>query len=522
MKKNHTRGIILVDILLAMTLGIIFIVLITQSSQNSRDLFEFAKERNRLLDVYETHASEFENMVPYESRTSIVNADGWNYFTTTITGYAHWYGNDRIQTDITINQSLTFNSIRAYPFLNINDTTGTPLCSVDFSNTNTVGSYGFTQQVIDQQEMMNQINLNPQQLSVKPNPQTLNPKITPIILPIDPLLPLTDLQVRNGKAYVSTDSTKQSDPDILIVDIHDSAHANLTASLNTGPGISAITLVGNRIFAAVTSRTAQLQVIHMPTMDSVIIESSYKLPLPYATATPALGSAIFYDKNRIYLGTEKWDGEEFNIIDVSNPAQPEKIGGIETGSKVGAIFVREGIAYSAASDEKQFRAIDVRNSTSPVLLDSFSPSGWERQEGKSLSFFEDGLEFGRTSGGFNIKQDHELFAWGTSTITGIQKLNNGMPQNFLAPSISDSLLNTPAPNSVDISGGVYGVISDRSFIYTATRQLDREFQIFDHNLSTTTAKTISLPVAPQMLTCDGDNLYILAATAPVIYQISFK
>ncbi len=516
MKNNHTRGIILVDIILAMTLGIIFIVLITQSSQNSHDLFEFAKERSRLLDVYEIHANEFENMMPYESRTSIVNADGWNYSTTTITAYAHWYGNDRIQTDITINQSLTFNSIRAYPFSNLNDAAGTPLCSVDFSNKNTVGSYGFLQHNSNFSQFSSELNFK---IS---SPQQLNPKITPIILPIDPSLPLTDLQVRNGKAYVSTDSTKQPDPDILIVDIHDSQHANLIASLNTGPGISAITLAGNRIFAAVTSRTAQLQVIRMPTMDSVIIESSYKLTLPYATATPALGSAIFYDKNQIYLGTEKWDGEEFNIIDVSNPAQPEKIGGIETGSKIGAIFVRDGIAYVAASDDKQLRAIDVHDPASPILLDSFNPSGWERQEGKSLSFFEDGLEFGRTSGGFNIKQDHELFAWGTSTITRIQSLNKSVPQNFPIPSISDSPLNTPVPNSVDISGGVYGIIADRSFVYTATRQLDREFQIFDHNLSTTTAKTISLPVAPQILTCDGDNLYILAATAPVIYQISFK
>jgi hypothetical protein len=78
------------------------------------------------------------------------------------------------------------------------------------------------------------------------------------------------------------------------------------------------------------------------------------------------------------------------------------------------------------------------------------------------------------------------------------------------------------PNSVDILGGVYGIIADRSYFYIATRQLGNELQIYNHDLSTTTSKKISLPATPQMMTCDGDNLYVLAATAPVIYQISFK
>ncbi|OHA45011.1 MAG: hypothetical protein A3G04_01285 [Candidatus Taylorbacteria bacterium RIFCSPLOWO2_12_FULL_44_9] len=515
--KQH-RGLILMDILVAMSLATIFVIVLAQSSANSRELFEFAKERGRLINIFENHSNKFDGMVPYESRTIVLDSNDSNYSvysTTTLTGHARWYGNVRIQTDITIRseiadhissstesgvyprsasrtQSMTFTRVVAYPFLNINDASGTALCNVDFSSKDTIGSYGFDGRQRPQ--------LEDAVFSNGLNPQSLNPTITPIILPIDPLIPLTDIEVRNGRAYISTDSSRQSDPDIFVVDIRDSSSAYLLSGINTGPGISSIALVGDRIFAAATSRVAQLQVIKMPDLANLIIESSYKLPLPYATATPPLGSAIFYDRGLIYLGTEKWEGQEFSVVDMSNPTRPIGLGGLEIGSKVGAIYVRDDVAYLAASDEKQLRAIDISNHAVPFLIDSFNPSGWERQEGKSLDYFEDRLSFGRTSGGFNIKQDHELFSWSDGILPFIESEN----KRFL-----------------DVTGGIYGIIQDRYFLYVISRQPDAEFQISDLHISTSTLKKIALPAMPQSLTCDNDSLYILAATAPVLYQVLF-
>ncbi len=498
-KIRHSKsGLILVDILIAMALAVLFIALITEASVGSRDIFESAKERSRLMNEYVDHAEAVDGMMPYESRQLTIPADGWKYSTTTISARARWYGNDRIQTDITItatnsasttqSDSITFNVVQAYPFSNINDVAGTPLCSVDFSNKNIVGSYGFLAQNSASQK----------------NPQIVELEIIPIALPIDPLLPLTDFQVRNGRAYISTDSSKAADPDVLIFDIRDSNNPILSAGINTGPGISSIALAGNKIYAAVTSKVAQLQVIGINAPDNLRIDSNYKLPLPEASTTPTLGSAVFYDRGRVYLGTEKWDGYEFVIIDVSDPLHPVQIGGYEIGSKAGSIYVRDGIAFVTASGEQQLLMLDVHDPTNPVLLDSLSPSGWERQGGRSLSFFEDSLGLGRTSGGFNIKLDHELFMW-------------NLKQNF-----GHSGQNMPQASSTDISGGVYGLVADRSFVYVATRQTGREFQIFDYGLSTTTVKTVSLPVPPQAMTCDGDSLYVLGSTAPIIHQIKFK
>jgi hypothetical protein len=76
-------------------------------------------------------------------------------------------------------------------------------------------------------------------------------------------------------------------------------------------------------------------------------------------------------------------------------------------------------------------------------------------------------------------------------------------------------------DSINVSGGVYGILGDRSAIYLATRQLNREFQIFNKDLSVSLA-SYSLPIAPQTMTCYGDSIYLLANRAPFIYKITFE
>lgn len=454
------RGIIITDIMIALTLAALFASLITASSLDSRRLFDRAKERSDLLDDFES---------------------GKNIRTA-----GRLYGNDRVQNDITVSssthsQSITFRQIAMRFGDNFSDYAGTPLCSVDFSLLKPMISTSSTQAAVS---------------------------INPITLPVSPLISLTDLQVRNGIAYVSADSSISSDPDLFVFDINNRSNPALLSSINTGPGISAIALAGKRVFAAAASTAGQLHVIRFDGLNSPALEKKYRLPLPYATATPPVASSVFYDRYKIYLGTTKWDGDELSVIDVSNPTNPIKVGGLKTGSKVNGIFVLNGIAYIAASDQKQLRLIDVGDSANPTLIDSFSPSGWQRQEGKSVSLFEDNLNFGRTSGGFNIKNDHELFSWPASSSS-----------SSLLPTLQIPL---PPPNSLDIPGGVYGIVADRGHLYAATRDINKEFQIFDLSLSASSSVAYSLPIAPRTIVCDGGRIYILAATAPIIYEIDFN
>jgi hypothetical protein len=454
-------------------MGTIFISIILTSSFEMRDLFERAKSKKLLLDKFENSTS---------TKLTVTKLFGNDMLEKNIEIQSDDYTEDGLNTSRYV-KSILFTSITPRFPDNGASSVGTPFCSTDFIKNNIIG------------------------LSLYGKVNYRNVNVEAIVLPIDPLLPLTDIEVRNGIAYISADSTKSTDPDIFIIDIQDKNQPEILSSLNTGPGLSAVAVAGKRIYASSASTAYQLHTIYMNNLNSLSLENKFALALPFATATRSFGSSIFYRNGFIYLGTEKWDGDEFSIIDVHDPMTPSKIGSFEIGSKINDIFVTDQYVYLADSDELQFRILDIENATNPILHNSFSQSGFNRQEGKIVSNFENDIVFGRTSGGFDIVKDHELYSFASTSSTTLAQFT-----------------------SLNIPGGLYGSISDRNFHYLATREIDKEFQILrkadlSKNLfenSTSTKNIFSLPVAPETMTCDGDNLYILAHLSPVIYHIYFR
>jgi len=452
------EGIILIDMLLALSLGLVFMIAITDATAYSRDIFYKAKDRNAELDEYEIAATLHHDRLTVRP-----------------------YGNDR-EESIYSSSSLTFTSVYGQLPSNLNTTDQHALCSVDFSDHSIAGSYEW------------QVNRDE-----STSTYDLNASIDTYALPLSSTLPLTDLEVRGDIAYVSADSNSASDPDMYVFRLGERGDATLISSLNTGPGIAGFALAGTYIYAAAPSTAAQLHVIEQNSSRNLSFVAKYRLPLPYATATPALGSSVAYEDGKIYLGTEKWVGDEFSVIDVSNPAVPAKLAGIETGAKISDIFVHLGTAYVSGADQQQLRIIDVHDSSHPVVEAGFSPSGWQRQEGETSYLFEGRLDFGRTAGGYNIVGDPEAFT-----------------------AASSSPFDALGFKYVDMPGGVYGIISDRLREFIITRQAGREFQIFDHTMNASSSLHFSLPTMPQALTCYGDKIYVLSHTSPAIYEITIS
>ncbi|MDO8430747.1 MAG: hypothetical protein Q7S72_02055 [Candidatus Taylorbacteria bacterium] len=288
--------------------------------------------------------------------------------------------------------------------------------------------------------------------------------------------PSTDIEVRNSIVYLTADSATASRSDFFIIDAEDIFHPNVISSLNIGPGLSALEVAGPYVFAAQASTVNQLQIIDIHDRFFPQLISELKLSLPTPTTTAPFASSIFYSRGYVYLGTAKWNGAEFAIIDVSNIISPKVVGSFETNTLINDIYVRGDKAYLATSDEKQMRVLDVSDKTQPILIDSFSPTGWQTQEGKTLDYFEETLGFGRTVGGFNVTGNHELFISSTTTI------------------------------SRDIPGGVYGILMRPPYIFLLTHASGKEFQVFDSTLST---KVFEFPLqsSPVRMTCDGSTFY---------------
>ncbi len=109
----------------------------------------------------------------------------------------------------------------------------------------------------------------------------------------------TDIKVKGKYLYLSTNSSKASDLDLYIYDISDFDHLILVSSLNTGPGISSMQIVGNYIYLANKSINAQLQVIDATDLSHLKLISSIKLPGIYNDNT-TIGMKILYDKGKVF------------------------------------------------------------------------------------------------------------------------------------------------------------------------------------------------------------------------------
>jgi|GEM_PF-439207 len=466
------RGFLLLDIILAMSLALVFIAILSEVRLSSQKMFYLARDKNDMLNIYENEKNKWAGLAAYESLG----------LASSSAALALPYGNEMMEKSISIDSdSLLFSAVVADPDHDLAEAIGKTSCAIDFYDHSVLGSYQYFK------------NRTGDHL---PNSATAN--VRQILLPIDPLLPLTDLRVKNGIAYITADSSRQSDPDFLIADMRSTTSPpTILTSLNTGPGLVAFTIASDRIYAAAPSSVGQLHVIRLNSLESAVLENRYELPLPYATATPPLASSIFYENNKVYLGTEKWVGEEFNIIDVIDPANPRKIAGLELDTKAEDIYVRGGRIFLATPNEEQLRLFD-GNISPPAAIAAFKPSGWSRQNGRTINFFENVVQFGRDSGGYNIITDPEAYVFATTS-------SSTLVQNFFA----------------DLPGGVYGMLSDRYRTYLVSRELNKEFQIFDRFFTAFTSVAVSLPIIPQRLTCDRDRLYVLGKGAPYIYEISF-
>ncbi|HTK33647.1 MAG TPA: hypothetical protein VL335_03860 [Candidatus Paceibacterota bacterium] len=443
--KPTDAGIMLVDIIVALALAAVFVTSMSESFLSAQSLFWRSRQIDQLLS------------------------------STTLVVSTKVYGNDRIEVNTL---GLPIVRVGLATTTNLLENVAQPLCSVDFMNHSIVGS------------------------NKSSSTSHILAHIIPIVVPINPSVPLTDLQVRNGIAYISANSSTVSDPDLFTLDFRDRTYPKILSSINTGPGIVAIALSGNRIYAASQSTENHLNIVRLDRLDSMSLESNYRIPPPLNSTSTTRASSIYYNDNKVYMGTEKWSGDGLSVIDVSRPQFPTRLGGLYLATKVNDVLVQGNFAYLADSDNKQMRVLNVTDPAHVSFQSIFLPSGGSRQDGKALSMFEGNLDLGRTSGGFDITSDHEFFIMNISTPPA--------PQLY-------------ALRSVNIPGGVYGIVQDRFRSYLATREVDKELQVFDRLSATTTLiSSYSLPVAPQRMTCDGTHVYVLAATAPVIYEISFN
>lgn len=309
----------------------------------------------------------------------------------------------------------------------------------------------------------------------------------------------TDIVAKNKFVYLSVDSSTPSDPDLFIYDTSNVIlHLPPVSTFNTGPGLNAIAVAGHYLYAANTSIGSQLQIMDILDRSKPVLIGSLKLPLPTSTTSSPVATSIAYFDQKIYLGTEKWNGPEFVIIDVSTPSLPRYLGGLEIGSKIKNIFVRENKAYIANAGDNELVVADVSDPASPSAISSISPLGTQIEEGNRITFHHDKLWYGRAGGGFGNSAYQELMSLSLG--------GNGGNTNL---SIS---------TSTHVVGGVYGIAVIDPYVFFATG--DQKLEIWDDVLSTKIS-SLNISTVPVAMSCDGMDMYIATSDRRGFIRLMF-
>ena len=290
---------------------------------------------------------------------------------------------------------------------------------------------------------------------------------------------VSDIDVRRGTAYVTSNSSSLHDPDFSIADVSNPSAMNLLSGIDTGPGLASITVNGTYAYAANQSLSGQLQIIDISDPVRPKVAASTTLQGIIGTGASGVGQSIFYAQQKIYIGTTKANGPEFHIVDVSNPLHPAELGSYEIGAQVSSIYVSDDIAYLATPKSQDLEVLNVHNPRAIQELPGFdAPLG--SGNGKSIQRYGDLLIVGRTLGG------KELYILSATTS---------------APNII---------GSADLNTSINDFATRMPLLFAATIDGTKEFQVWNMQSirSPSLLSSLDLSVRATSIDCYRDAIFV--------------
>jgi hypothetical protein len=262
-----------------------------------------------------------------------------------------------------------------------------------------------------------------------------------------------DLDVINKIIFMAAQSSDVKKPDFFIVDATNNQNPIIKSSIDVGSGgLNAVDAAANYAYAANQQTNAQLLVIDVSNILNPTTTASFQLP--GVSGSGAIGNAIFYYSNKIYIGTKKATGPEFHIIDVSNPTNPVSLGSLEINGDVNDIYVKDNLAYIAISPDDELRILDVTNPANIRQVGNYNAPG-NSEDGRAVQIVGSKLYLGRLLGG-NHADHHEFHILDVSS--------SSLPQNL---------------GSKDIGADVNDLRIRDNLAFLATADSNKELQVWD-------------------------------------------
>jgi uncharacterized secreted protein with C-terminal beta-propeller domain len=286
----------------------------------------------------------------------------------------------------------------------------------------------------------------------------------------------TSIAVKNDLAYMTLNSPDPGDADLLVMNLEDPGNPYIVSSLDTGPGLYTIAITNTYAFVGNASINGQLQIIDIRNPAQPQLITTFKLPGNYNDNTTIPNTMIYRD-NKVFMGLQKSQIEEFQVVDVNNINSPRVVGSFEIDAGINQILIDGSLAYIASPANEEVKMLGIGNLASIQQIDAFDASGGSGN-GKSLAKSDDLLYLGRTIG------RDELYILDTKgKLKEIATLN----------------LNT----------SVIGLISTSRWLLLATTDGSNSIQFWRKNNDTPTRlRNISLPGRIRSFACGKQTLYV--------------
>ena len=257
--------------------------------------------------------------------------------------------------------------------------------------------------------------------------------------------PITAIDVYKKKLFVSVNNSNGNNfPTFFIFSLTNPTVPTLISSMDndttTKLGLNAIKTNDKYAYGAnskqsnfatcVSGSCGQLQIFDLGVFPPVVIKT-YKIPGVTGTAGKSIGNSIAYKKDilsgkeYVYLGLAKTEtGPEFNVIDVTDPNNPDYKGGYAVSNVINSIFIKDKYAYIATPNSENMTIIDV-DVDSPTFLQRVGGSSALTvggNNGKSVSVVGNTVYLGRT---FGTNEFYIFNASNPSSVSVIQSKDIG-------------------------------------------------------------------------------------------------
>ncbi len=189
-------------------------------------------------------------------------------------------------------------------------------------------------------------------------------------------LSATALDVLNHYAYIGTIASTSESSNFFILDL---VNQNIISQLNLKVDINQIDVADNYAYVAVSGTSTQFRIINITNPVAPLQVAA--VTLKNVTGSFPAARSIFYFNEKVYIGTHRTAGNEFQIYDVQNPASPIWIGSIELNHNINMMYVRDSYAYLATSGNvRDVIILDISNPASIKQVATVDLTGTEDSE----------------------------------------------------------------------------------------------------------------------------------------------